>query len=272
MKDQLTLDTQQTNKADSGFNPLDAFVMLRGDCLDIMSTISDNSIDFVFLDPPFNLKKIYLDKYDDNLSKAEYLDWQYQVIKKSFRILKNTGNLVYHNIPKWAYKVANYADDFGVFQNWIVWDNGGSLPTPSRLYPKHYSFLWFSKTSNKTFNKQYIPIQTCRKCGVSVKDYGGKYKNLKEINGNRVTVLSDVWTDLHRIKHRKNKNRDENELPESIMTRLVAMLTDENQTVLDPFMGSGTTASVCKKLNRRFIGIDYVEEYVELAKQRIEAT
>jgi len=271
MKDTLIAPMIQ-EKPDRICGQVERFVMLRGDCLEIMVTLPDNSVDMVFLDPPFNLKKIYANKYDDNLSVAEYLDWQYSVVRESFRILKNTGNFVYHNIPKWAYKVAFYADNFGEFQNWIAWDNGGSLPTPSRLYPKHYAFLWFSKTNNKTFNKQYIPIQTCRKCGVSVKDYGGKYKNLKEIDGNKVTVLSDVWTDLHRIKHRKNKNRDENELPESIMMRLVEMLTNKNEIILDPFMGSGTTGVACKKLNRRFIGIDYVNEYVKIAKQRIEAT
>lgn len=267
MQDKL----QQPEKSIAGSGQVEPFVMLHGGCLDIMPTIPDNSVDLIFLDPPFNLKKIYLEKYDDNLSEAEYLNWQYSVIKESFRILKNTGNLVYHNIPRWAYKIANYADKFGVFQNWIVWDNAGSMPTPSRLYPKHYSFLWFSKTKNKKFNKLYYPIQLCRKCGVSVKDYGGKYKNLKEINGYKVTVLSDVWTDIHRIKHNKNKSRQANELPLAIMERFVKMLTYENDTILDPFMGSGTTGVACKKLNRKFIGIDYIDEYVILSKQRIEA-
>lgn len=251
---------------------LGRLVLSCGDCLEEMSLIPDNSVDLVFLDPPFNLKKMYTDKYDDNLSMVEYLHWQYSVIEHSFRILNDRGSIIYHNIPRWAYKIANYADNFGRFQNWIAWDNGGSLPTPSRLYPKHYAFLWFSKTDNKTFNKQYIPIQICRKCGVSVKDYGGKHKDLKEIDDHKVTVLSDVWTDLHRIKHRSNKNRDENELPLSIMMRLVAMLTNENQVVVDPFMGSGTTGVACKKLNRQFIGIDYVNKYVELAKKRIAGT
>ena len=240
------------------------------DCLDGMKMINSNSVDLVFFDPPFNLDKDYGEKVNDNLKKEDYLMWQYNLLDEAIRILKPTGAIIYHNIPKWAYKIANYLDEKNmVFQNWIAWSEGGSMPTPSRLYPKHYPILWFSKTKDKTFNKQYTPVARCRKCENTIKDYGGKYKNLKEIDGKKVTVLSDVWDDIYRIRHRKNMNRVANELPELLMERIIKLYTNEGDIIVDPFMGGGTTATVGSILNRNYIGFELDEDYCKIAQNRI---
>jgi len=223
----------------------------------------------IFFDPPFNLNKNYGSKINDNLKKQEYLDWQYKILKESIRVLKNNGSIIYHTIPKWAFKIANYLDEQGmIFQNWICWSESGSIPTPSRLYPKHYPILWFSKGKVKTFNKQYIPVARCRKCNNTIKDYGGKYKKLKEINNEKVIVLSDVWDDIHRIRHIKNKNRESNELPIKLMERIIKLFSNERDIILDPFSGSGTTCIMAKILNRQYIGFEINLEYINLFNER----
>lgn len=243
------------------------------DCLKGLKSLRDESVDLIFYDPPFNLNKDYGKKISDKLQKNEYLNWQYELMEESKRILKPSGNLIYHNIPKWAFKVANHLDEIGMhFNNWIVWSESGSIPAPSRLYPKHYSILWFSKTKKKTFNKQYLPISRCRKCNETVKDYGGKYKNLREENGEKVTIVSDVWDDIHRIRHKKNKNRASNELPEKLMERILLMFSNEGDTILDPFMGSGTTGLVARRHNRNFIGFELNPEYIEIANERLRSS
>lgn len=240
------------------------------DCITGLKKIDTESVDLVFFDPPFNLNKDYGKEINDNIKKNDYLQWQYSILDEAIRILKPTGAIVYHNIPKWAFKIANYLDDKDmVFQNWICWNESGSIPAPSRLYPKHYPILWFSKTNKKTFNKQYAPIQRCRKCKVTVKDYGGKYKDLKEIDSEKVTVISDVWDDIHRIRHNKNKHRNCNELPEALMERIIKLYTNENDIVVDPFTGSGTTLYMAQKLNRNYIGIELNQEYIEIANERL---
>lgn len=240
------------------------------DCLEGIKNIESGSIDMVFFDPPFNLNKDYGIKINDNLIKEKYLNWQYEILKESIRVLCDNGAIIYHTIPKWAFKIANYLDEQGmVFQNWICWNESGSTPTPSRLYPKHYPILWFSKNKLKTFNKQYIPIERCRKCNTTIKDYGGKFKDLKEIDGEKVTVLSDVWDDIHRIRHNKNKNRKSNELPEILMERIINLFSKENDIILDPFSGSGTTCKIAKKLNRQYIGFEINPEYIKISKERI---
>ena len=83
-------------------------------------------------------------------------------------------------------------------------------------------------------------------------------------------LVSDVWTDIHRIKH--NKFRDEHpcQLPIHLLERIILMSTDENDIVLDPFNGTGTTAIAAKRLGRQFIGFDLDEQYVKITQQKIE--
>ena len=82
-------------------------------------------------------------------------------------------------------------------------------------------------------------------------------------------MLSDVWDDIGRIRHNKNKTRNANELPEKLMKRIITLFTNDGDTVVDPFCGSGTTIKACKDLNRNFIGFDLILENVEISKERI---
>ncbi|MCD6223543.1 MAG: hypothetical protein J7J73_01395 [Deltaproteobacteria bacterium] len=127
---------------------------------------------------------------------------------------------------------------------------------------------------NKSFSLQYkknkfyevrYPHKRCRKCGYLLKDYGGKKAGLHPFG----PLVSDVWTDIHRIKH--NKYRDEHpcQLPVHLLERIILMSTDESDIVLDPFVGTGTTVIAAKRLGRRFIGIDIDEKYVDITKDKL---
>ena len=84
-------------------------------------------------------------------------------------------------------------------------------------------------------------------------------------------LLSDVWNDIHRIRHKKRRNEHPCQLSIPLLERLILMTTDEGDIVLDPFMGTGTTAVAAKQLGRKYIGIDIDPDYVSIAKKNIQS-
>jgi len=105
---------------------------------------------------------------------------------------------------KWNVRLANFLLDRGLhFRDWIVIDIKLGLPIAGRLYPSHYSLLYFTKGKHKTFHNIRIPIKTCRHCGGEVKDYGGHRKSLNPKGVN----LSDVWNDIPPVRHWKFKSK-----------------------------------------------------------------
>jgi len=238
--------------------------IILGDCLEVIKNIPDNSIDITFADPPFNLKKKY-NGYKDNKEFSAYLVWCKQWIYEMVRITKPTGSIFVHNIPKWLSYYSNFLNEIAYFKHWIAWD-APSAPMGKTLQPSHYGILYYVKDIKKRkFYEIRYPHKRCRKCGYLLKDYGGKKASLHPFG----PLVSDVWTDIHRIKH--NKYRDEHpcQLPIHLLERIILMSTDENDIVLDPFVGTGTTVISAKRLGRRFIGIDIDETYVNITKNKL---
>ena len=238
--------------------------IVQGDCLEIMKNIPDNSVDITFADPPFNLKKKY-NGYKDSKEFHEYLEWSKQWISEMVRITKPTGSIFIHNIPKWLTYYAGFLNEIAYFKHWISWD-APTAPMGKSLQPSHYGILYYVKDLKKAkFYEIRYPHKRCRKCNYLLKDYGGKKASLHPFG----PLVSDVWTDIHRIKH--NKYRDEHpcQLPIHLLERIILMSTDENDIVLDPFVGTGTTVIAAKRLGRKFIGIDIDEKYVNITKNKL---
>lgn len=227
--------------------------LFKGDVIELFPLIDDNSVDCVFADPPFNLNKEYDEGVNDKKTFSEYISWCYDWLDECVRVLKPGGSLFIYNLPKWHTYLSDYLNGKMNFCNWITVDMKFSLPIPNKLYPSHYSLLYYSKgTKPNVFNPQRIPLQTCRHCGGETKDYGG-YKS--KMNPEGVNV-SDVWNDIYPVRHKNSKNRKFNELPVKLLDRIISMSTNENDIVLDPFGGSGTTFAVAELLKRRWIGFE----------------
>lgn len=229
--------------------------LFKGDCLKILPLIASDSVDTIFADPPFNIGKNYGNGVNDRLPEADYLGWCYKWMDECIRILKEGGSLFLYNLPKWNVRLSNALLDRGMqFRDWIVVDMKLGLPISGRLYPSHYSLLYFSKGKPKTFHNIRIPIKKCRHCGGDVKDYGGHRASLNPKGLN----LTDVWNDISPVRHRrfKSSKRRANALSTKLLDRIVEMSTDSNDVVLDPFGGSGTTFSVCEKKRRKWLGIE----------------
>ncbi len=245
---------------------IDSFInkITNGDCLELFKEIPDESVDVTFADPPFNLKKKY-NSTKDSLELQEYLKWCEKWIKEMVRVTKPTGSIFVHNIPKWLTYYSAYLNRIADFKHWISWD-APTAPMGKSLQPNHYGILFYAKDAkqNKFYEIRY-PHKRCRKCGFLHKDYGGK-KGLLHPFGSLVT---DVWTDIHRIRHNKYRDDHPCQLPIHFMERIILMATDENDIVLDPFSGTGTTAIAAKRLGRRFIGFEFDKEYAEIAESKL---
>jgi site-specific DNA-methyltransferase (adenine-specific) len=139
-----------------------------------------------------------------------------------------------------------------MFRHWIAISIKASLPITGRLYPAHYSLLYYSKGKPKTFRKIRTPIETCRHCGGEIKDYGGHRGAMNPDGVN----LTDVWTDIPPVRHWKfkSKKRGANQLSTKLLSRVIHLSTVEGDLVLDPFGGSGTTFDVAEHHDRYWIG------------------
>lgn len=239
--------------------------ILNGDCLKLFKSIPNYSVDCVFADPPFNLNKKY-NSHVDNLLDTEYLEWCKLWINECLRVLKDNGFIFLHNIPKWLTFYANFLNYKAVFRHWISWD-AMTAPMGKTLQPAHYGILFYSKTNDRSkFKEIRYPHKRDRK-GVLIKDYGGK-KNILHPFG---PLCSDVWTDIHRIRHSKYRDEHPCQLPIHLLERIILMGTEENDIILDPFIGTGTTAIAAKRLGRNFIGFEKDEKYCEIANKKINS-
>lgn len=239
--------------------------IVNGDCLKLFKSIPNDSVDCVFADPPFNLNKKY-NSHVDNLLDTEYLEWCKLWINECLRVLKDNGFIFLHNIPKWLTFYANFLNYKAVFRHWISWD-AMTAPMGKTLQPAHYGILFYSKTNDRSkFKEIRYPHKRDRK-GVLIKDYGGK-KNILHPFG---PLCSDVWTDIHRIRHSKYRDEHPCQLPIHLLERIILMGTEENDIILDPFIGTGTTALAAKRLGRNFIGFEKDEKYCEIANKKINS-
>jgi hypothetical protein len=155
-------------------------------------------------------------------------------------------------------------NEIAYFKHWIAWDAMGA-PLGKTILPNHYGILWYVKSQNFKFYDIRAPHRYCRECSALLKDYGGK-KHLIHPFG---TLVSDVWTDIYRIRHSKRRDEHPCQLPVHLLERLILMTTDVGDIVLDPFIGTGTSAIAAKRLGRKYIGIDIDDKYVAISREKL---
>lgn len=251
-------DTEPTESIEDGNLPDPVFTTEQGklyneDCRDILPYLEDESFDLIFADPPFNLNKDYGEKSGDDLAEDEYLQWSTQWIDQAIDLLKPGGAFFLYNLPTWNAHFAHYISHRLNLRHWITVDIKFGLPIPNRLYPSHYSLLYFVKGDGpKTFNPDRLPIDTCPHCGGEQNDYGG-YKSKMNPKG---VSLTDVWDDIPPVRHKKYLNRDANQLSLKLLYRVVGMATNQGDRVLDPFGGAGTTYAASEIMGREWVGTE----------------
>lgn len=259
-----------TNKSKSGaLLPLNQ--ILAGDCVEVMNSLPEQSVDLIFADPPYNLQlkgelhrpdhsKVDAvdDAWDQFASFAIYDEFTKSWLKAARRLLKPDGAIwvigSYHNI----FRVGTALQNAGFWiQNDVIWRKSNPMPNfrGARLTNAHETMIWAGKSekSKCTFN----------------------YEALKALNEG-VQMRSDwvlpICNGHERLKDEAGQKAHPTQKPESLLHRVLIGSTNKGDVVLDPFFGTGTTGAVAKKLGRDFIGIEREDAYRKVAKKRLENT
>ncbi|MEA2075079.1 MAG: DNA methyltransferase [Euryarchaeota archaeon] len=253
--------------------------LILGDCLERLREIPDESVDFVFADPPYNLGKKYVN-YTDNLEITDFFKWCDEWIIELARVLRSGRTCAILNIPLWAIRHFLQMEKILNFQSWIVWD---ALSFPVRfIMPAHYTILCFSKGKPRE-----LPGLTGEAGRTEVSNVTDTFKSLSPLaegfclrslcvkTRRKMQVddrgpLTDLWGDIHRLKHNTRRVDHPCQLPPQLMYRLISLFTKPDEIVLDCFNGSGTTTLAAHQIGRRYIGIEISEEYHNLAQARHE--
>ena len=245
--------------------------IVQGDSLKILKKIPDRSIDLIFADPPYNLQlKDTLYRPDQTEVEAVTNDWDkfdtYKTydkfclswLKECKRILKVGGALwvigSYHNILRLGTGIQNLG--FWILND-IVWHKTNPMPNfrGTRFTNAHETLLWCttSRDAKYTFN----------------------YQNLKELNEGK-QMRSDWYIPIcsgkERLRKSNNQRSHPTQKPEALLYRILLASSKKGDLILDPFLGSGTSAVVAKKLQRNFIGIEKDINYIKLSKKRLKKT
>jgi DNA modification methylase len=238
-------------------------VVHHGDAVKILQQYPDNSIDLVFADPPYNLDKAY-HVYDDERADEEYVKWCNAWLREYARVLKPTGSLYVLNLPRWTMYHAAFLNQYLHFQNWIVWD---AMSEPrGKLMPAHYGLLFYTKhPTNFTFNYDEVGQLDARYYCLR----SSCIRKRKAEGVDDKMPLTDIWWDIHRIKHRRDRDSHPCQLPDALMERIIRLSTNEGDVVLDALCGAGTTPVAVVKLGRRYVAIDVDEKYVRITRQKI---
>lgn len=246
--------------------------IIKGDCLEELKKIPDNSIDLIFVDPPYNVDKKY-DSYNDSIEMHHYFEWCDKWIEQLVRILKNGGNFFLLNIPLYTIRHFFYLQQKLTFQNWIVWD---SLSLPVRnIMPAHYSILYYTKGDKpntliipdpKDLNNQNgseLNYLLSLKDGFCIRQTCIN-KRMK-MHLEQYEPLYDIWTGIHRLKHNVRRFDHPTQLPPMLLKKIISIFSNKNDIVLDCFNGIGTTTLCANLLKRRYIGIEKSEKYFEIS-------
>jgi len=243
--------------------------IIKGDSIESMRSLPDDSIDVIFADPPYNLQlKNDLSRPDSSKvngvtegwdrfkSFEEYDKFTKDWISEAQRILKPEGTIwvigSYHNI----FRVGNAMQNLGFWiLNDIIWHKSNPMPNfkGTRFTNAHETIIWASKNHNSKYNFNYHAMKSLNE-GIQMRSdwyipicSGGE--RIKDSNGNKI--------------HSTQK-------PEALLYRVLLSSSKKDDIILDPFFGTGTTGAVAKKLGRNFIGLEREDIYINAAKKRIK--
>ncbi len=245
-------------------------VVCQGDCLDLLKTVPDESLQLVVTSPPYNIGK----EYETRLHLELYLQQQAAVISECVRALSPRGSI--------CWQVGNYVDKgaiipldailYPVFaklglkmRNRIIWHFEHGLHCSRRFSGRYETIIWFTKTDEYVFNLDPVRVPQ-------------KYPGKKYFKGPKAGQYScnplgknpgDLWVIPNVKSNHVEKTEYPCQFPVELIERLVLALSNEEDWVLDPFLGSGSSVIAAVRHNRRGAGAELVPQYAEIARQRI---
>jgi len=261
----------------------------QGDSLELLKKLNDNSIDLIITSPPYSKMKKYID--DDGISADFYVEWFLPHIKEYYRVLKPTGNFILNINDKVENRFRHpYVFDliseihkqteFKMFER-LFWNKRKSLAHRGRFGDRVEYIFWFAKSKNFCFNIDEMRTEYSEKSIKRMKKPLKKRfaRNEQNQNSNEYKDWAPnpkgaLPTTLINISSESSRKSDKHVaiFPESLVEYFIKGASNENDIVLDPFVGTGTTAVVSKRNKRNYIGFDIQPEYIKDARKRIDET
>tara|TARA_B110000967_G_C18856259_1_gene547386 strand:+ start:728 stop:1852 length:1125 start_codon:yes stop_codon:yes gene_type:complete len=243
--------------------------IIAGDCISIMNSLPENSVDLIFADPPYNLQlKGDLHRPDSSKVDAVNNDWDKfssfeaydsftnSWLKAAYRVLKPNGAIwvigSYHNI----FRVGSKLQDIGYWiLNDVIWRKSNPMPNfrGMRLTNAHETLIWAAKSEKSKYTFNYEAMKAMNE-GIQM----------------RSDWIIPICNGHERLKNKNGEKAHPTQKPEALLHRIILSTTNPGDVILDPFFGSGTTGAVAKKLGRDFIGIEREEAYRIAANRRIK--
>ena len=254
--------------------------VVQKDCVEGMRKMEDGSVDLAFADPPFNIGYKY-DVYHDRLKDDEYLGWTADWMREVVRVLKPSGTFWLAIGDEYAAEMKVLMQrDLGLYcRSWVIWYYTFGVNCTAKFSRSHAHLFHMIKDANEfTFNDKPIRVPSARQLV-----YGDKRANPKGRLPDDTWILrpqdvpegftpgEDTWYFPRVCGTFKERGGVHGcQMPEQLLGRIIRACSNEDEVVLDPFAGSGTTLAVAKKLGRRFLGFELSEQYTEFVKERLK--
>lgn len=241
--------------------------IFHGDALEVLQQISDESVDLLFVDPPYNIGKNFAGRKDKWKTDKDYLDWCYKWIDLCIKKVKPNGSIYLMTSTQFMPYFDLYVRDKLTILSRIVWSYDSSGVQAKSYFGSMYEPILFCvKNKNSyTFNSDEILVEAKTGSKRKLIDYRKNppqpYKTEK--------VPGNVWA-FTRVRYRMEEYENHPaQKPIALLERVIKASSNPGDTVLDPFCGTFTTCFVAQKLNRRFIGIEIQEEYLKIGLRRL---
>lgn len=253
--------------------PIDNLVnnVIYQDSFKALKFIPDNSIDLIVVDPPYNLTKVFSTTTFKECGMDEYKKWLNTWLKHCMRILKENGSIYICSDWKTSIAIPEVACKYFILQNRISWEREKGRGAANNWKNCLEDIWFFTKSKEYVFNLDAVKVQ--KNVIAPYRDNSGKPKDWVEDGDKktRFTYPSNIWTDISIPFWSMPENTNHpTQKPEKLIAKLILASSKEGDIVFDPFLGSGTTAVVAKKLNRKYLGIEREKEYTAIALKRIE--
>ncbi|NQT49289.1 site-specific DNA-methyltransferase [Candidatus Kuenenbacteria bacterium] len=241
-----------------------------GDSLEETNKLPNDIIDLIVTDPPYTIRKDF-GKGTVSVKEKEFISWCENWIKQCHRILKSNGSIYICINWEASSIIESILKKHFTVRNRITWkrDKGRGA---KRNWKNNMEDIWFAtKGDNYTFNLDDVKVK--KAVIAPYVDEKGKPKDWQEINGEkfRMTHPSNIWTDLTVPFWSMPENTEHpTQKPEKLIERIILASSNEGELVFDPFMGSGTTAVVAKKLKRKYLGFEIEKKFYILCQKRLQ--
>lgn len=246
--------------------------IINQNLFDVIDYLPEKFVDLLFIDPPYNLDKDFsITQNNKNYFKAlkpdEYKDWFESWFVRLLKILKPNASVYICSDWRSTYLIQDVAQKYLIVQNRITWEREKGRGAKSNWKNCSEDILFCTVSNDFVFNADRVKLK--RRVIAPYRDENGNPKDWKD--GFRLTYPSNLWTDISVPFWSMPENTDHpTQKPEKLLAKIILASSNEGDFIFDPFLGSGTTAVVAKKLNRKFSGVEIDEYYCCLAEKRLK--